>query len=94
VKVKREEVLKLVIDAHLLSEVSSRYDSGLQAKQTTKGLKREFMCGRKENRVFCLPSFQKENSKTLFSKCYRLSMEMTVFCNKLAFYFNKQNTCE
>jgi hypothetical protein len=30
-KVKRAEVLKLVIDAHLLSKVSSRYDSSLQA---------------------------------------------------------------
>ena len=43
---KRVEVLKLVIDAHLLSKVSSRYDSGLllllpllplEAKQTLEG---------------------------------------------------------
>jgi hypothetical protein len=68
VKVKREEVLKLVIDAHLLSEVSSRYDSSLQAKQTTKGLKREFMCGRKENRVILFAKFSEGKLKNTFFK--------------------------
>ena len=85
---KRVEVLKLVIDAHLLSKVSSRYDSGLlllpllplEAKQTFEGDWKETL-----DRVHVW----KEGAATFGRISIRRVSSKWCFCSKYGFWPTK-----